>query len=305
MKTGGSMCGGYMREKYLDCYADYIIKFINSYAEHGIKISAITPQNETNTQQNGQMPACIWHPETEARFINILKSKFINNGLDVKIWMFDHNFNDTQRVLWSLNNCEGLKTSCDGAAFHYYAGAIEQTASVKTAHPGLELHLTEGGPRLTDNYGADWCKWGLMISKAIKVGYSSFTGWNLMLNELGAPNIGPFIGICGGFVTLDNRNGELSFSGQYKAYSHIAPYVNKKSKLHYVSVNESFDLNISKYPKSDKKIEGILIDNENGEKTAVLVNPNDHGYQAQIEIYGALWYVELQADSISTVIIKE
>ena len=28
MKTGGCMCGGYMRDEYLDCYADYIIKFI-------------------------------------------------------------------------------------------------------------------------------------------------------------------------------------------------------------------------------------------------------------------------------------
>ena len=30
MKTGGSMCGGYMREQYVDCYADYIIKFIKA-----------------------------------------------------------------------------------------------------------------------------------------------------------------------------------------------------------------------------------------------------------------------------------
>ena len=292
-----------MLDEFIDCYADYIVKFIKAYSEYGIRISAITPQNETNTQQNGRMPACIWHPETEAEFIRVLKNKFIADDLNVKIWMYDHNFNDTERVLWSLDNCEGLRESCDGVAFHYYSGAIEQTAAVRAAYPELELHFTEGGPRLTDNYNLDWCKWGLMISKAIKVGYRSFTGWNLMLNELGGPNVGPFIGLCGGFVTLDNRNMELSYSGQYKAYSHIAPYITKDSKLRYVSVDESFDLHIGSYPKQDKKIEGILIENADT-AVAVLINPNSSGYQTQIEICGKLWYLELGADSISTVIIE-
>ena len=73
MKTGGHLCGGYMREEFLDCYADYIIKFLEAYAAHGIKISALTPQNEPNNQQKGLMPACVWHPETEAKFMKILR----------------------------------------------------------------------------------------------------------------------------------------------------------------------------------------------------------------------------------------
>ncbi len=204
-------------------------------------------------------------------------------------------------MLWSLENCEGLTKSCDGVSFHYYGGTIEQTAIVKKKYPNLELHFTEGGPRLTQSYDCDWCKWGLMISKAIKVGYSSFTGWNLMLNELGGPNVGPFIGICGGFVTLDSRTNELIYSGQYKAYSHITPYITPKSKLHYISVDETFDLHISNFPSHDKKIEGILIDNSDGKKIAVLINPNTHGMQTQIEIDGTLWYIEMYPDSIASI----
>ena len=41
------------------------------------------------------------------------------------------------------------------------------------------------------------------------------------------------------------------------------------------------------------------------EKTAaVLINPNSHAVQAEIKLGGALWYVELQADSISTLIVS-
>ena len=302
MKTGGRMCGGYMRDGYVDCYAEYIVKFIKAYAEHGIKISALTPQNEANTQQKGCMPACIWHPETEAKFIMVLREKLLANGLDVKIWMYDHNFEDVNRVLWSLRSCEGLRKACDGVAFHYYTAAIEQTLPVKREFPDMELHFTEGGPRLTENYDTDWCKWGLMIAKAVKVGYRSFTGWNLMLNELGGPNIGPFIGICGGFVTHDRRTESLLYSGQYKAYKHIAPYVTPASKLRYVVLDEIYDLAIGKFPKQhDFRVEGVLIENPDGKTVAVLINPNADGVQTQIEIGGKLWYAELQPDSISTI----
>ena len=305
MKTGGCMCGGYMRNEFLDCYADYLIKFIDAYAQYGIKISALTPQNETETDQEGKMPACIWHPETEAEFIKILRKKLDARNMDVKIWMFDHNFMDTQRVIWSLDNCEGLKDACDGVAFHYYSGSVEKTSSVRKAHPEIKLHFTEGGPRLTDNYDVDWCKWGLQIARAIKVGYLSFTGWNLLLDELGGPNIGPFIGICGGLVTRHNETGELSYSGQYKALSHIAPYITKDAELHYVTNDEkTFGQFVSGYPSYEHKIEGFTIDKHDGKAVAVLINPNNKGIQTQLELNGALWYVELQANSISTVIVE-
>ena len=35
-----------MRTKYIDVYADYIIKYLEAYEAEGIHISAVTPQNE-------------------------------------------------------------------------------------------------------------------------------------------------------------------------------------------------------------------------------------------------------------------
>lgn len=299
MKTGGLLCGGYMRMQYVECYAEYIVKFIKAYAAHGIKISAITPQNEPNTQQAGRMPACIWHPEIEAEFIKILKKKLTENRLDVEIWMFDHNFNDTQRVIWQLKNVEGLADNCDGVAYHYYTGRIEDTKALKKEFPRIAKHFTEGGPRLYDNYETDWCKWGIMMTKALSNGFSSFIGWNLMLNEVGAPNIGPFG--CGGLITRDSQSGELSFSGQYTAFSSISPYITPDSKIRALSVGEEFGDVIADYPKSDKAPCGFLIENGD-EKICVVVNPNNTKKQVQLEIDETLWYAELDPDSISTFI---
>lgn len=302
MKTGGNMCGGYMRSKYVDCYAEYIVKFIKAYAENGIKISAITPQNEPEVHHFGVMPSCIWHPEIEGEFIKILKNKLNENNLDVEIWMYDHSFAGAERVMWAMENCD-IKDSCKSVAMHYYDGSIEETLKIKRAYPDVEIHFTEAGPRLFDNYGTDWCKWGIMMAKTLKCGYSSFTGWNLMLNELGGPNIGPFW--CGGLITRNTDTGELSYSGQYKAFSHIARYITPKSKIYGISVGENYNLHMTAYPKPNNPVEGFGIDNNDGKFVAVLINPNTEKRQTQFKLNDNLWYVELPPDSISTVIINE
>ena len=301
MKTGGNLCGGYMREEFIECYADYIVKYIQAYARHGIKISAITPQNEPNTQQDGYMTACVWHPEIEAKFIKILKSKFIANKIDTEIWIFDHNFSDTDRVLWQLKHTEGLAGACDGIAFHYYRGTIEDKLKIKENYPELPLHFTEAVPRLFDNYESDWCKLGTMISKAIECGYHSFTGWNLMLNETGGPNIGPFL--CGGLITRNNDTGELTYSGQYKTFHHIAPYLKPESRLYPIRMDMSYDLPMHSYPQSNMQIEGFCIKNPD-ETILILVNPNGTKRQVQFCLNDTWWYSELTPDSISTIIVK-
>ena len=306
MKTGGSMCGGYMRAEYVDVYADYIVKFIEAYASHGITVRAITPQNEPNTQQTGQMPACVWHPDIEASFVKSLRKKLSLRGLDVKIWLFDHCFSDINRVTWQLAHCDGLRESLDGVAFHYYSGAVEQTACLRTTCPELSLHFSEGGPRLTDHYADDFCKWGLQIARALKVGYSSFTGWNLMLNETGGPNVGPFIGTCAGLVTRDRTQGRnaLLFSGQYKAFAHIAPYLTPDAHVYPIEVSEAFGQCVSSYPSEIKEIEGFLIDAHDGKRVAVLVNPNPRGRQCVLTVDAVTYYLELPAESIGTMVIS-
>ena len=63
-------------------------------------------------------------------------------------------------------------------------------------------------------------------------------------------------------------------------------------------------MQMGSFPRYPKDIEGVLIDNRDGKKVAILVNPNDHGCQAQIEVDGKLWYIELYADSVFTIEIE-
>ncbi len=294
MKTGKSLCGGYMKNEYVATYAEYIVKFIEAYKAHGIKISAVTPQNEPETQQNGLMPACLWHPDTEAAFIKVLGLKLKETGLNTKIWAYDHNFSGACRVDSMLED-DDVVSALQGIAFHYYSGHVEDTAYLKNKY-GLALHFTEGGPRLFDNYATDVIKWTLMIIKSLEAGYSSFTGWNLMLDENGKPNIGPFS--CGGLITRNSVTGELSFSGQYRAFDHVAKYVAKDSKIY--SLSSRVADNMFAFKTRSLPLTGIFIKNE-AHNVAVIINDSNEIRFIEITDNGKIFCFELPAQSVSTI----
>lgn len=301
MKTGGSMCGGYMREEYTECYADYIIRYIEEYEKRGIKIAAVTTQNETETDQSGRMPACIWHPDIEARFIIELRKKLEKKCIKTKLWMHDHNFSSWQKVLWQLDEYPELRNCCDGVAFHYYSGAPEDINNIRARYPALEYHFTEGGPRLYDNYASDWCKWSIIISRALKQGCITFTGWNLLLDEAGGPNIGPFF--CGGLVTRNSLSGELTYSGQYRALCHFSEFIKKGAEIFFADTSRKSN-GLFNYPKSLKPVEICAAANQDGTFVLIVTNPNSEKCQLQYYRLGKWWYIEALPNSISTVLFE-
>lgn len=303
MKTEGKIGGGYMRREFIDCYAEYFVRFIKAYAKEGIKISAVTPQNEPETDQFGLMPACIWHPDIQAEFVIALRKKLDENGLDTEIWLYDHCFSRADRVKWMLDTHKGLAEATSAIAFHYYEGAIEQTLELAAAYPKLRLHFTEGGPRLYDHYDSDWCKWGIMLSKAINCGYGSFTGWNLMLDQFGGPNVGPFF--CGGLVTRNNQTGELTRSGQYKTFSHIAKFMKPGAVAYKLEVTGEYLL-MSEYPgKKIIPLEAACVENTDGSICYFLSNAYDGKRQVQLFENGQWYYVELLPNTLCTVVFEK
>ena len=303
MKTGGSIGGGYMREKYLECYAEYLVKFIKAYQAENIPVYAITPQNEPETDQNGKMPSCIWHPELEAKFIRLLRSKLVENGLETEIWCYDHNFIGANRVDWCLSEFPEMQSACNGIAFHYYVGSIENTCFLKEKYPKLKLHFTEGGPRLGDHYDSDWCKWALMVIKALKCGYSSFTGWNLMLDESGGPNIGPFS--CGGLVTRNSFDNSLSYSGQFKAFRHFSS-VKPDWSFRPLVIKRAASVQMKNYPRVQHFFtEGCIADTPDGKNILFLVNPSSEKEQLQYFFGEKWWYIELMPNTVANVVFEK
>lgn len=219
MKFNGSVLGGSMRNHYFAAYAQYYLKFLQAYAAEGVPVQALTSQNEVDTDQDGRMPACIWPQEYEITFIREHLGPLLEaSSVDTKIWILDHNYNLWGRAVCTLAD-EKLRKYARAVAWHGYVGTPDMMSKVHDTYPEIEMHWTEGGPDYRDpNYLKDWCQWGSTFSDILRNWCRSITAWNLALDEVGRPNVGPFA--CGGVVTIHSQTREITRSGQFWAFAH-------------------------------------------------------------------------------------
>ena len=295
MKTGGSMCGGWLREQYIDAFVLYYLRFLQAYRDLGLPMYALTPQNEAETDQISLMPASLLHPEYEMAFVKKIKPLLAENGLDTKIWILDHNYALYHRVSWMLSEDEAFRDAVDGVAFHYYEGNAEMMTRVR-GKEDLEFHITEGGPDPTD-YDSGIGRYGETVIEAIRSGASSVTAWNAVLYEDGTPNIGPFG--CLGLVTLDRERQTITYSSYYKVLAHFARVLQPGAQ-YIETTRESYGMGDPILHK--RYLDAAAFRNPDGSLVAVLVNPTDRKSENNLCLDGTEYRVPMGPNSICTIV---
>jgi glucosylceramidase len=285
MKPNGSMRGGSMRKKNFPSYAQYLVKFLQAYAGEGVPIQAITSQNEVDTDQDSRMPACLWGQEYEIEFVKShLGPALKASGLDTKIWLLDHNYNLWGRAICCLDDPD-LRKFSNAIAWHGYAGSADMMSKVHAAHPDAEMFWTEGGPDYTSpTYATDWAQWGQTFTEALRNWCQSITGWNLVLDEQGRPNIGPFS--CGGLVTVHSQTKEITRSGQYWAFAHFSRTIRRGARR-------------IESEGTVTKIDHVACENPDGQKVLVMTNRGP-ARSVALRIGSSASEVALAADSVVT-----
>lgn len=229
MKTSEMMIGGSLKDEFMPALANYFVKYVQGYGERGIAIDAVTPQNETMCDTHGQYPCCIYTAEQEGAFVrDHLAPAFRKSGLDVKIWVHDHNPEAKRGALRlaELLSMPGVEDAIDGVAWHCYGPAEDATniPPVKAAHPKMRFFHTENGPHALNGDRTEWW-WAEKVFAMLQNGCEMFTSWNLCLDEYGTPATGTHL--CGGFVTVDSQTHDVSYSPQYRLFRHIGPFVKR------------------------------------------------------------------------------
>ena len=219
--TKNTLLGGTISRSHLGVYAQYMVKFLQAYQGEGVVVNAVSSQNEVDTDQDGKMPACSWPQEIEVQFVGEdLGPSIEKAGLNTKIWLIDHNYN-----LWGRAICElddpNVQKYTKSIAWHGYLGKPEWMQKVLAVHPDAEMYWTEGGPDYTaPDYETDWVKWSNTFTGVLRNSGRCIIAWNLVLDEVGKPNIGPFP--CGGVVTVNSQTKKITRSGQYWAFAHYS-----------------------------------------------------------------------------------
>jgi len=216
--------GGRLKGLFQESYATYFVKYIKAMADRNIPIHAITVQNEP--LYAAPYVSMEMSSEEQNLFIrDFLGPKFEVDGIDTKIILYDHNWDD---IDYSLDILEDANTKkyVSGTAFHCYAGEVEVMAEVHNRHPDAGIYFTEcsGGdfaPDYSDNLS--WNTDNLIVG-ATRNWSKTVLFWNLALDQNHGPKNGGCDN-CRGVVTVNTNGSAIVKNEEYVLLGHIAKFV--------------------------------------------------------------------------------
>ncbi len=185
MKTPAELNGGELNTEYSALYAQYFVKFIQAYQEHGLDIYAVAPQNEPLHTTDGY-PSMSMSAAQQVTFVNrFLGPAFENAGLQTKIIAYDHNWENTAYALEVLGNAGQYVA---GSAWHAYGGEPSAQSVVHDAFPDKDIYFTEITASQPGNFAGDlqWFMRNIGIGAPQNWARTAIY-WNLALNESNGP----------------------------------------------------------------------------------------------------------------------
>jgi glucosylceramidase len=257
MKTNDSSKGGSLKPEYYGEYANYFVKYINAMEGQGIRIDAITPQNEPLNPNNN--PSMSMSATEQLNFIkNFLGPAFQSANITTKIIVYDHNCDVPSYPLTILND-PVAKKFIDGSAFHLYAGDITALSQVHSAHPDKNVYFTEqwvGGPQ---NFPAD-LKWHVknLIIGATRNWSKNVIEWNLASDPNYYPHTPGGCSTCLGAVTIGTS---ILRNVSYYIIAHASKFV-KSGSFRIESTNIANLPNVAFRTPEGKKV--VIVLNESG-----------------------------------------
>jgi glucosylceramidase len=223
MKTNGSSVGGSLKPEYYDAYARYFVKYLQEMQREGIRIDAITIQNEP--LHPGNNPSLLMLPEEQGTFIKkSLGPALEKAGLRTKILIYDHNADRPDYPLSILSDPD-TRRYIHGSAFHLYGGSIEALSEVQRAYPDKAIYFTEQWVGAPGNLAGDlpWHVRNLIIG-ATRNWARTVLEWNLAADPQQRPHTPGGCTQCLGAITIA-PDGTITRNPAYYVIAHASRYV--------------------------------------------------------------------------------
>jgi glucosylceramidase len=284
MKTNGDTRGGSLKPEFYDAYALYFVKYIQAMKAEGIRVDAITVQNEP--LHPGNNPSLLMLPEQQAEFIKkSLGPAFRKAGIDTKIIIYDHNADRPDYPISILNDPEA-KQYIDGSAFHLYGGTVDAISQVHQAHPDKNLYFTEQWIGAPGNFPED-LKWHVktLVIGAPRNWCRTVLEWNLAADPNNLPHTDRGgCDRCLGAVTIDGNN--VTRNPAYYIIAHASKWVRPGSVR--IGSNIAGNLHNVAYKTPD------------GKKVLIVINDDSAAQAFNIQFAGQSVATALEAGAVGT-----
>jgi glucosylceramidase len=224
MKTNDSMSNrddrGYLKRSSAVPLADYFVRFLEAYRNHGIDVDAVTPQNEPG--QESIYPGMNMSEPTEAAFVgDDLAPALRAAKLATKIYGYDYGWTPSQiPFAYALarspeaNDLAGISTHC-------YAGDPTTVSRLHAEAPRLDEIVAECSPGIMPAPTSE------VVIAAMRNWASALALWNLALDPSGGPVQPPNRACphCTGIVTIDEATGTVALTRDYYELGQLSKFV--------------------------------------------------------------------------------
>ena len=200
-------------------YANYLVKFIQAYAQAGIPIQAITPANEPTVAT--PYPGLNLPESAEANFIaNYLQPALSAAGLNTKIYGNELSWDQFSRYAAPLAADTNAGPDLAGTTWHCYFGSPTVMSQLQQQAPGKDQIVDECSPEIR-SFGTP----EFLIS-TLRSWASADAIWSLALDPNGNPIQTPnHCGGCRGAVSIDQTTGAVTFLPEYYQLGQVSAFV--------------------------------------------------------------------------------
>jgi glucosylceramidase len=198
--------------------ANYFVRVLQSYAQHGVPIDAIAPENEPRAASS--FPAMYFPEANEAQWLSQnLAPTLTAAHLTPKVYGSD--------TSWQLENYADelaagpAKATLDGIAWHCYGGIPTVMSHLHRQSGAVDQIVTECAPNL-----AHFAVPEIAIG-AIRNWASEVTLWNIATDPSGGPVEAPNSGChgCHGLVTINDATHQVTYNPDYYELGQIGSFV--------------------------------------------------------------------------------
>ena len=322
MKTGetAEMTNGHLLPEYHGVWAEYLSKYISAYAEQGIDLWAITPQNEPLHAHDARWDSNGWTATQARDFLrDHLGPQLVRDGhLDVddleagvRVLIYDHNKGEMNDYVAPTYADSEASQYAWGTAFHWYAPSQQASSDWHAAdlaehvsrHPDKALIHTESSIDIEagDPIGQYWRKsrdyagefvpfdtYAYEIITNMNHGAQGYIEWCIILSNEGKPN--PYDNFNSAPVLINPRTDEVIYTPLYYLLSHFSKFIRPEAKRIAIEIDEAH--------------EGVIhtaVRNADGSIVLVAFNRNDEAYLLEIGLKGETYTVTLAPRAMQTV----
>ena len=313
MKSGetSEMTNGTLQPQYYGIWAKYLSKFVSAYAEQGIDIWGITPQNEPLHAHDARWDSNGLTPEQGRDFLrDHLGPQLIKDGhlvLDdlnagLRVLIYDHNkstMNDY--VTPTYKDSEAAKYAW-GTAFHWYANSeleennwyAEALDTLRTTWPDKGMIHTESSIDIDakDPIGQYWREstdyagtfvpfdtYAYDIITDLNHGVQGYIEWCMILSNKGQPN--PYDNFNSAPVLINPITDEVIYTPLYYLLSHFSKFIRPGAHRIELIGEELEGLAYTAAINTDGSI-AVVVFNRTTEPLELQLTLNSKTYKIQI-----------------------